>query len=184
MVGQEAAQLEDAAIDLAEPFQRDADRAIGVFQVAISCHRPDVDPLAQVGVAQEAIVVLVAIALDDAGLDLAADPADRPDRRLGQDARPRDNRPRADRRRPLDKRERLDMRRVDHHRPVACVQHQRAVEPGGRVDIDLGRVADDHMRVVDRALGRRGPAALRNKERQIAPDLLAVGGDKIPGEGQ
>src|SRR6266516_2917359 len=116
MIREEAAELEHTAVQLSEALKRDSHRAIGVLQVAVGRHRADVDPLAQVGVAQEAVVMLITVALHDARLDLATDPADWPDRRLGQDARAGYDRARTNRCRALDERERLDMRCVHHNR--------------------------------------------------------------------
>src|SRR5207237_883382 len=116
-------QLKNAAVDLAQPFEHHPNRAIGVFQVAISRHRADIDPFAEVRMAEEAVVMLIAIALYDRGLDFAADPADRADRRFGADARAGDQRPSANRRGPLDEREWLDLGRIDHDRAVARVEH-------------------------------------------------------------
>ena len=51
------------------------DLAVIVAQVAVGGDRPQVDPLADVGVAQESLVILVGVTVDDRRLDLAADPA-------------------------------------------------------------------------------------------------------------
>ena len=60
--------------------ERHAHLAVVVAQVAVGGDRPQVDPLADVGVAQEPLVVLVDVAVDDRRLDLAADPAARAQR--------------------------------------------------------------------------------------------------------
>ena len=54
--------------------------AVVVTQVAVGRDRPQVDPFANIGVAQEPFVILVGMPVDDRGLDLAADPAVGPDR--------------------------------------------------------------------------------------------------------
>ena len=59
--------------------ERDEHLAVVVAQVAVRGDRPEVDPLADVGVAQEALVVLVRVAVDDA--------SPRPRRRSGSSGR-------------------------------------------------------------------------------------------------
>ena len=51
-----------------------------IAQVAVGGDGAEVDPRADVGVAQEPLVVLVGVAVHDAGFDLAADAAVGPDR--------------------------------------------------------------------------------------------------------
>src|SRR6185295_8279989 len=46
-----------------------------VAQVAVLRSGPQIDPLADVTVAQKAVVILVAVAMNDARLDLTPDPA-------------------------------------------------------------------------------------------------------------
>src|SRR5205807_2352125 len=56
-----------------------------VAQVAVAGAGPEIDPGADVGVAQEAVVDLVAGPLHDARLDLSPDPAFRAERRSRPD---------------------------------------------------------------------------------------------------
>ena len=86
----------------------DEDLAVVVAQVAVRGDRPQVDPLADVGVAQEPLVILVRVAVNDRRLDLAADPAVRADRHPASEIGPEELGLTADRARPLDPRERLD----------------------------------------------------------------------------
>src|SRR5438105_4665207 len=57
---------------------------------------PDIDPLAQVAMAQEALVILVREAMNDARFDLPANPAERADRRAAPHLRSQHLRARAD----------------------------------------------------------------------------------------
>ena len=50
-----------------------AHRAVGVFQVAVRGAGPQIDPTAQVAVAEKAVVLFVGQRFDDRGLDFAAD---------------------------------------------------------------------------------------------------------------
>ena len=87
MVADEAADLGLTGRDRIA-LQRDMDLAVVVAQVAVGGDRPEVHPLADVGVTEEPFVILVGMALDDRRLDLAADPAvradDTPPRRLAR----------------------------------------------------------------------------------------------------
>ena len=78
MVADEAADLGLAGGD-GVAGDRDEDLAVVVPEVAVGGDRAQVDPLADVGVAEEPLVVLVRVAVDDARLDLATDPAVRAD---------------------------------------------------------------------------------------------------------
>ena len=85
------------------------DRGVVVLQIAVGGQGPQVDPLAQVGVAQEAVVVLVRVALEDRLLDLAADAADRADRVPLAALGPQEDRLPADVARAFDPREGVDL---------------------------------------------------------------------------
>ena len=74
MVPQEAPDL-DLSRRHRVAAEGDGDLAVIVAQVAVGGDRPEVDPLADVSVAEEAFVVLVGVAVDDGMLDLAADAA-------------------------------------------------------------------------------------------------------------
>src|SRR5262245_43198237 len=133
---------------------------------------------------QETIVMFIAIALHDRGLDFAANPADWADRRFGANTCAGDEGPSADRGWPLDDREWLDPRRIDHQRAVARIEHERAVEPCLGVDEDLRGVVHDNCRIGARSFGRIGPASRRIEQRQIAYNLLAVRDYQVPRKGE
>src|SRR5260370_25464286 len=83
-MAQEAADLGLPGVD--QPaIDHDADFPVIVAEVAVVGAGPEVDPFTDIGVAQEPIVVLVAVTLHNAGLDLAAYPAVRSQRRAGPD---------------------------------------------------------------------------------------------------
>ena len=101
------------------------DLAIVVPEVAVGGDRPEVDPLADVGVAQETLVILIGEAVDDRRLDLAADPAIRADRHPAPDVGAEKLGVAADEARTLDPGERLDPGAGgDRDRPVGRVENR------------------------------------------------------------
>ena len=128
---------------MVRPPTRKTDRAVVGAQVADLRAGAEVDPFADVGVAEEAVVRLVGVAVQDAGLDLAADAALRPDAAAAQ-FRTHDVAVGADVARPLQPAERLHHGvAVDQHRPFRGVEHHHRLDAGGRVDAHLLRRADD-----------------------------------------
>ena len=83
VVAEVGADLHQAAVDR-PAADAERDRAVVGAQVADLRAGAEVDPLADVGVAQEAVVGLVGVAVQDAGLDLAADAAVRADAAAAQ----------------------------------------------------------------------------------------------------
>src|SRR5207245_5748567 len=83
------------------PGDGDGDFAVVMAQVAIVRAGAEVDPFADVTVPQEAIVILVHVAVKDRRLDLASHAAVRPNGRTGADPGAQDLRARADIARPL-----------------------------------------------------------------------------------
>ena len=87
MVADETADLRLAGRDRIA-LERHEDLAVVVAQVAVGSDRAEVDPLADVGVTQESLVILIGMAVHDGVLDLAADPADWPDRHAAAEVGP------------------------------------------------------------------------------------------------
>ena len=111
------------------PASGHVDLAVVVAEVAVGGDRPEVHPLADVGVAEEPLVVLVRVAVDDRRLDLAADPAVGAERHAAAEVGPEELGVAADVAGPLDPGERLNQAPASiGDRPV------RRVEDGVRVD--------------------------------------------------
>ena len=115
--------------------------------------------------------------MDDRGLDLAADPAVRPDRHAAAEVGAKELRLAADRAGPFDPGERLDPDvGTENDRPVGRVEDRVRIDPRGLMDpepIDrahqgeLGEVAVAHADVSLRC--------------EVALQMVAVLGDEVPG---
>src|SRR5262249_8162567 len=108
VIAEESADLAKPGIDRFTTEQ-DANRSVVVPQVAELRAGAEVDPLAAITMADEAVVILVDIALENAGLALAADTAFRPNAAASHGPAA-DMRSRADVARAFQPAERLDHR--------------------------------------------------------------------------
>ena len=158
-------------------LKRNVHLAVIVAQVAVGGDRPQVDPLADVGVPEEALVVLVGEPLHDRGLDLAADPAIRSDRDGAADVGAEELGLGTDVAGPLDPGERLDPDiGADHDGPVRRVEDRVGIDPCGLVDPEqVGRAHQGQRRQL--AVGHSVLASVP----KIALDVRAVAGDEVPG---
>ena len=86
VVADEAADLGLAGLDRVA-LEGNGNLAVIVAQVAVGGDRPQVDPLADVGVTEEPLVILVGMTVHDRRLHLAADPAVGADRDAFADVR-------------------------------------------------------------------------------------------------
>src|SRR5205823_3685876 len=108
-------------------------RAVVVAQIAGVTAGAEVDPLADVGMPQEALVRLVAVTVDDAALDLAADAAVRPETAAAH-APGQDVREGPDVTGPFQPAEGLhDGAAVDQHLAVARVDDHLRLDLGRRI---------------------------------------------------
>src|SRR5262249_6418556 len=169
VVAEEAADLVQAGRHRLA-VQRHAHLAVVVAQVAVLRAGAEVDPLADVAVAEEAVVVLVDGPLQHAGLDLAADAAVRAEGGLRAHLGPQDVGVRADVAGAFQPAEGGDDRLVvDDHRAAPRVGHHHRIDVRRRVEQQLvGRADHGEARRPpgDRVPGR--PLA------EVVPQLLAV----------
>src|SRR5262249_43524132 len=154
--------------------------AVIVAQVAVARAGAEVDPLADVAVSQKAVVILVAVALENAAFDLAADAARRPQRGAGTDLGPVHLRVRPDVARPFQAAEGVDHGlAIDHDRSPRRV--------GQRVRLDAGRrVHQQGLRRTHHRQTVRAPrwGARRPGVPEILTKLLAVVLDQLPEVGE
>src|SRR5258707_11183852 len=104
--------------------------AIIIAQIAIVGPGAQVDPFADVAMPQKAVVVLVGVALDDAGFDLSANAAVRAERGAGADLGPQDVRVRADVTRTFQPCKSGDHGlAIDQHRPRGRIDDDHWIKP-------------------------------------------------------
>ena len=153
------------------------DAGVVVLQVAVGRQRAEVDPLAHVGVAQEAVVVLVGVAVDDRLLDLAAHAAHRADRVALAALRAQQDRLLADVARPFDAGEGMDLDAfVEIDRPVLGVDHDHRMDHRAGADVDVLPAAADGVGLLDLALDAAAAGG-----REIGRQLRRIGQHQVPG---
>src|SRR5262249_10266032 len=146
-----------------------------VAQVTIRTAGTEVHPLAHVAMTEKTVVVLIAVALHNAGFDFSADAALRTDCRARADFAAQDVRARSDRTRSLQPREGGDHSvPANTHRPRARVGHHHRLHPGRAIDVQLFLRTEDAQRAG--LLDRTGAALGLVIER----DLFAILLDKFP----
>ncbi len=175
MVAEEAADLVQTCTHR-QPTDGHAHLAVVVAEIAVVCARAQVDPFADVRMAQETVVAFVAVTVHDARLDLAADAALRAKRRARADLRAKHLRHRPDIARPFQPREGMDHRFiVDDHRAPRRIGHHHRLDARGPSDPEPVCRPDHRYR---RGSRRK---ATHSQCREIGGNRVTVVLDQVPG---
>ena len=164
VIADQGADFRRARGKLRAAVERDLDFRVIVLQVAVGGQGPEVDPLSYVGVAEESVVILVGIALDDRLFHLAADAAHGADGIAFAALGAQQDRLAADVTGPFDAGEGMDFRlNVNEDRPMLGIEDDHRMDPGAAADKDVALAAADGAGLLDLGLGINAAASGSSK---------------------